>query len=234
MTELGCFRGPAGWEPSGKEAGVGWWGVHERLSPPSGFPTHSRASSEGPGGQHWVRQAAFVASPLPPPTRSGPLHSSLPGLLVSQPFCRFAFGGDRLLCQAGCLLVALVCSTALARRPHNPNPQVCCPPQAARPPCPADPRQSGRSVLCPPHPSPAAPTSPSLGKATPGAPVGLGCAVLMGQGGDTRGLLLDLCCDVGAPWEGHLPASHQGGCSAQSTQAQDRGPRGGRTLGLAV
>ena len=186
-----------------------------------------------PGGQHWVRQAAFVASP-PPPTRSGPLHSSLPRLLVSQPFCRFAFGGDRLLCQAGCLLVALVCSTALARRPHNPNPQVCCPPQAARPPCPVDPRQPGRRVPCLPHPSPAAPTSPSLGKATPGAPVGLGCAVLMGQGGDTRGLLLDLCCDVGAPWEGHLPASHQGGCSTQSTQAQDRGPRRGRTLGLAV
>lgn len=178
LTELGCFRGPAGWGPSGKEAGVGWWGVHERLSPPSGFPTHSRASCKGPGKpalgqagclcgippaphQEWTSPLLLAKTPCKPAflqvciwwrqaTLSSRLPPGGPGLLNSPRQAPAQPKPTGVLPSPGC--TASLPGGPPATWPQSPVP-------ATPLPCSADlpifgkshPRCSGRSGLCCAH-----------------------------------------------------------------------------------
>lgn len=142
---------------------------------------------------HVCIQCRHPCSPSPPPCGQATLSSGLPP------------GGPSLLTHSP------------GQVPGRPRPTGVLP----SPPC-TDSLPRGHAadpalwLPCPPHPphSPCSPYLTILGKIlpppAPGAP-GSVCAVLLGQGLHTWVLLPDLCCDVGALWEGSTPVSQQGG-----------------------
>lgn len=107
------------------------------------------------------------------------------------------------------------------------------PSHAARTPCLADTQLiPGNPAAAPQHPlhhHPCSPYLPIWGK----APECAGPPVLTGQGCDARVLRPELCCDVGALWEGRAGQC----CCAQSTEVQALlrpGDTDGRALELPM